>query len=320
MTLPTAQPTRRGFVLLMTLLLIGVAAVALAGVSRASLARQLDALHAQRDLQRRWGTLTCQWAVLPRITDTLSAVEKESLMPVTEWLGSLPLTGQRFDLVLADEQAKLDVAALAQRVGVSRAERRVHGLLREAGCDVSVRLRPVASQQDRLAPIGSLAQVLPAASPRSLFEPHRGPAVAPTRYITCWGGGKVNYQRAPGPVLHACLEGALTRLEIGELISLRDEIPDLDLPKLTANLDFSKDKKTAMAQLLTDRSSFYSLRVSVRDDKRVWHKLKVSQITQEQASGQQGQPQGQSQDPPQQDPPQEAGGSTGHTPVASFAW
>jgi hypothetical protein len=62
---------RNGYVLLMTIVLIAIAALILAGISRQSLLLALKALNAEEDLQRRWGAASCRQAVLMHVKDIL---------------------------------------------------------------------------------------------------------------------------------------------------------------------------------------------------------------------------------------------------------
>ena len=275
--------SRRGFVLLVTLLLIGVAAMALAGVSRAGLRRVMDARRAQEDLQRRWGVLTCQSALLGLAPTILTNLEEEQLKPVARVRATFSLTDQRFDVVLGDEQAKVDCAALLARVGRAKSDDLVRDLLRAQGCDEGVRMRPLPVEDDALPELGSYAQILPNASAQALFaESEDKPA--PIDYLTCWGNEKLNYLRAQEPVVRTFLSGLLSRLEVNALISQRDEIPDLKLPELLKLLDLTEAKRKPLEQVLTDRSAYYSVRITTVGNHRIWRDLAII----EQAGAQQG--------------------------------
>src|SRR4051812_5359020 len=111
----------RGYVLLLTLLMLAVAAAALAGACRTALRKAVLAARAQEDLQRRWGVVSCRAALLPKAERVLASspdrTAAEARLDVT--LGGRPIT-----LVFGDEQAKANVSllyALGKRDGADRA-------------------------------------------------------------------------------------------------------------------------------------------------------------------------------------------------------
>ena len=63
---------RRGFVLLMVLVLIAIAAMILAGIARHSLGLALEASDARQSLQDRWATVSLERAVLGRVDKILT--------------------------------------------------------------------------------------------------------------------------------------------------------------------------------------------------------------------------------------------------------
>ena len=265
--------------LLVTLVLIAVAAMALAGVSRASLGNALEAKQARNRLQRRWGVLTLESGLLSLVEQKLNQVEEEHLTFAQSVRGSLMLTDQRFDVVMADEQAKLNVAALNGRVDRQRSERIIKKLLREQGCDERVRIRPVqVNRVDSLAEIGSFSQVFPVATGQGLFEPRRQ-GLAVVDLVTCWGNGKINYHRASEAVIRATLSGIASQLEIDKLISTRNDIPDIELSELIRLMDLTDEQREKIEPMLTAESTSLSLSVVVRDGQTVDHYMMVGQTS-----------------------------------------
>src|SRR6476660_8633708 len=90
----------RGYVLLLTLMLLAVAAAALAGACRGALQKALLATRAQEDLQRRWGVLSCRAALLPKAERVL-AVSVDHASAETQF--DVTLGGQAMTLVFGDE-------------------------------------------------------------------------------------------------------------------------------------------------------------------------------------------------------------------------
>lgn len=112
---------RRGYVLLIVLMVLAIAGAVLAGVCRMSLERALFAERAQADLQRRWGVLTCRTVLLPKAEAALSSSGSHA----SEVRGNLHLGGQAFSLVFGDEQAKANVNMLYRDGGLAGSESRV---------------------------------------------------------------------------------------------------------------------------------------------------------------------------------------------------
>ena len=134
-----ARSTARGYVLLLTLFLLVIAAVAMVGVARASMNRALAAVDARRDLQQRWGTLSAARALLPRAATVIDAAEGRAGHPLPAVAATVELGGESFTLTFADEQAKANLNALYAAGKRPAAERAA----RDASSGLSVRLRPM---------------------------------------------------------------------------------------------------------------------------------------------------------------------------------
>src|SRR5437763_1563779 len=116
---------RRGYVLVVTLGLLVLAASLMVGVSRAAFRRVVEARLAQDELQRRWGVSSCRAAVLPYAEQILITQESQRRRAVPIYRTRVELGSQTFELVLSDEQAKANVNALLGEAGASRAENRI---------------------------------------------------------------------------------------------------------------------------------------------------------------------------------------------------
>lgn len=286
-----------GYVLLVTLLLMAVAGASLAVVSRRSLRSALSAKQTVVSLQRHWGAVTCQKALLPMAKRLLNQAEQEQREKLSSLRLSLTLGGQPFELIVADEQAKVNVNALVNRRGKRVAEDDVKSFIRKAGSGAMVKIKPLwdvsrpagsnttapnATRADAstLPAIGSFAQVFPHASPDQLIESDEGrPSIA--SQVTCWGDGKVHFHRASQQVLATVCSGVLTVDEVDRLVSLRNESPDIELQQAIAQLALSSQKREQALGLLAQESSCYSLWVSARAGGRSWHRLAILESTQE---------------------------------------
>src|SRR5438132_1522253 len=106
---------RRGYVLLLVLFVIALAATAMAAVCRMSLAKSLHASRAAADLQRRWAVLTTRSVLLPQAEAILAKPGE----PVSEVRREIQLGGQSFTLIFGDEQAKANVNLLYAQSGLA---------------------------------------------------------------------------------------------------------------------------------------------------------------------------------------------------------
>src|SRR5690349_6208254 len=106
----------------MTLVLIAITGLLLAGLARRSMQLALDAAEAQQELQRRWGGITCQRYAFKHADRLLSepavAIDDQNALPPTRLKYAsfqLELGGVRFDLLLADENAKANLNTIYER-------------------------------------------------------------------------------------------------------------------------------------------------------------------------------------------------------------
>src|SRR5580698_10084320 len=95
---------RRGFVLLMILVLLAVAASVLGGICRLSLGNALAATQDAEELQHRWGVLSCEATLLPHAEFLLQNAEAARHRPVAAIDLQFKLGGQDFSCRIADEQ------------------------------------------------------------------------------------------------------------------------------------------------------------------------------------------------------------------------
>jgi hypothetical protein len=255
-------------VLLLTLVLIALATAGTAGVVRLGLRQALAASSAERDLQRRWAVTSARAAVLPAAEDVLANAEVRGGQAVRTTASTVVLSGQRVTLVVADEQAKVNVNALLAREGRAGAERLVRGLVRSADSTVPLQLSPAPGDREGPAVI-SFEQVFPGAGPSELAGQ---PATAD---VTCWGDGKLNVRRASRDALRTAVGTALDLSQVESLLDARRKDPRLPVAELLAQLSLTDEQWQAAGELLTDKSACHSLWVVVETDQRAWHSLFV---------------------------------------------
>lgn len=139
-------------------MILALAATVMAGVCRSSLTRSLAARSAAEELQRRWAVVSLRSAVLPRAGSLMNAAEASAGGPLRSLHRRVELGGQRFELVLADEQAKLDANALIHYRGRAGAQAALDRLLLARGVGAKVKLLAGAAYRGRGAAAATSAR------------------------------------------------------------------------------------------------------------------------------------------------------------------
>jgi hypothetical protein len=284
------RPRRRGYVLVVTLGLLVLAATLMVSVGRASIRKASLASDAADDLQRRWGATSCRLAVMPAIESVLLDQERKIHRPVAVHRAQLTLGQQTFDLVLADEQAKANLNVLLDEGDRASAETRIRETMTGTGVGHLIRLRPdptiVSSVRPRTAGGGNSATTVSATQPLlprrvtgfgQIFD-DAPPAqlIGASQWITCWGNGLVNVRRATEPGLK--LATPLTGVEIAALLRLREGATPAGLLR-SANI------KPRPGLHLTESSTCHSLWIVARSSRREWHYFSVLDETHESSPG-----------------------------------
>lgn len=286
--MPRHHRRQRGYVLLLTLVVLMLAATVMAAMARRSFSRALSAERAAQELQRRWGVLSCQQVVLPDAERVLRSTERLSGRPVSSVRHTVTLGQQAFELVLSDEQAKLNVNALLRQRGRTEAERIVREVLRGGGGGGSaggetVRLSidsgrrasvesEVDDPDDR--PLHTLSEVFPSASPGALIGATAGPSL--TADVTCWSTGELNFRRASVAALRQFCSPAVDALELRKLLDAREKSPNLRASDALDRLQLTDDARDSLELRLVDESQCHSLWIVARTRQRAWYHLFVT--------------------------------------------
>lgn len=225
---------RRGFALLMALVLVALTGLLLAKLSQRALAMGQRAADQVEDLKLRWATKTLEQAIAYHATHMLS---RELQGQETRPPHGLPLKteavldGLRIGLVIDDDAAKLNlnrVFALAGANGLTRS------LVQLGMGDVAATIPGTSLKgEERLASWGQV------------FSPELIPGnVAPAHWImmrtgniTLWGNGKININRASDAVVEAACQLAIGPVKTSRLISLRSDEPLLKLDELLTKVE-----------------------------------------------------------------------------------
>ena len=271
------QDRKRGFVLLMVLVVLAVAGSLLGVCARRTSNRILAAGIRQRQLQRKWGVRSLTAACLPRAEAILSDAEDEGKPAPAVVRRRIALGGTAFDLVIADEQAKANVNGIARARG-HEGVRASAAALSEGRWVLQVISRPVkqTARGTRLSPLRyvSLEQVFAAASAADLLGPDAG-RPGPAEQLTCWGDGRVHFRRAPVAVLREALKGVLSEYLLHRLCAAREEAPDARLAEVLTQLDLESEQRAQLRRHLTERSGCHSLWIVAHERSRDWYRLTV---------------------------------------------
>lgn len=284
---------RRGVLLLIVMACILIAGLAMVAISRQSLRMATDSIHAEQELQRRWGVASMQRTLLKAAPKILDDLEKQSRIAGST--GPHPsvvstevlLGGVKFDALIADEQAKLNlnlayhlrgeshVRQMAERLkGGGELRLRVTAEVPSAG--LASRTRPSdEDDEDEDSPppppafrnwgqVFDLTHAHSTSTQSSSFG-RGGTWQLPTatQKLTCWGRGEVNLARASDEVVVETCRPLLGPGVARRLVNEYREYPDRSLQQTALKLKMDERDTLQLGQLVTTRSSTFSLWLNV---------------------------------------------------------
>lgn len=270
---PLRRQDREGYVLIMTLVLIVVAALTQAGLARRSLQLATEAVEAQNELQRRWGTISCRRFLLDNAAERFLRLEEQHLKLKQPWptpsisAGRIILGRLQFSLQLSDEDAKLNLNTLEKRLPA-----RCHQLANQLSGDVvPLVLRPDLRNEAVQSKnwYTSWGQVLPL--PEILSLGAWEPLLKATSQITCWGTGKLNIKRANDVLLEAIVSQEIDVEAAREFLDARKGAAEIELDSLLNQLDLRRSQLAKLRAWLSDESDCFSLGIEIADRQRKWY-------------------------------------------------
>lgn len=264
---------RRGYVLMMTLALIVIAALATAGIARRSLQLANEAVQAQTALQHRWGATSCRRLLLDRAEEiflrTEAEREKKGLpLPSPAILSAqVQLGGATYRLWLADEDAKANINAITARLPSKRrqilsalASSRIPFQLRPEERFEGARRKQWFSSWGQIVDLGPIWEMAPL-----------DPLIELASQLTCWGGEKLNIRRASDKSVLVLATQLINPQIARKLIASRAETSDGKLDPLLRTLALKRKDESVLKSWFTDRSSCYSLWLELDDGGRRWY-------------------------------------------------
>lgn len=270
-----------GFVLLMVLIVVVLAGTAMVGMARRSMLKAVDVKARSRQLQRKWAVRSMQDSLLPRVGLILhhrpGPTGGADSFSTDQVRVAVRLSGGEYQLVMTDEQARLNVNVLLADNTPGQVETTLRRLIEQPGHEL--RLRTVSETQLRQNPslgvrAGGYGQIFPSAKPGDLLGLDRNAGLADR--ITCWGDGKLNLSRAHRRTVRALCTRALSRPIVEGLLAARDEQPRGDLGKWIGSLDqISRREAHEIRQWLTDQSGCFGLWIVTGNGRRKWYHFAV---------------------------------------------
>jgi hypothetical protein len=248
---------RRGFVLLMSLVLIALAGIMLTSLARHRLTLAVEANLAKYSLQQRWGTFFACRAMLNDPEQIIqrnlhTGLSASRQLPI---VSGFQLGDVTFEIVLDDENRKLNV----NRLYATTDTRKMLDVLHQfATQGEQIDLRPLEGTSLGVRAFDSWGHVLRLGSkvaPHEVYD-----QVAPlSQKVTCWGNAKVNLQRCDSDVLYQIGALAVGPITANQLVALHDDEPSLKTDQLLSRLEISRRKRAILQGWLSDDSTCHSL-------------------------------------------------------------
>jgi hypothetical protein len=82
---------------------------------------------------------------------------------------------------------------------------------------------------------------------------------SPVANITCWGDGRINFQRAAPEALEERLRGVVGTQIAGQIISLRREVPGIGVDGVLERLDLDSVRRSNLRGVLTSQSECHGM-------------------------------------------------------------
>jgi len=288
---------KRGFVLLMVLVVLAIAGTILATSARRSGQRALDTKELVRQIQLRWGAISCRDIVFSNVSDIFEHAAEYQDIKSRQVRKPITLGSVKFDLILSDEQAKANINLLAARFGsqgLTAAMRELQADQREI---LQVFLKPGKKHQSiqfttksKRGRKRSKKNELPATVP-IVYESYdqlfrydhpsqllriKQEEISPTDRITFWGNGKLNLARADVETLRSVLSGLVTEDQIVTLANCDPADPTFSLQQVIDTSELDTEKAELLTILLTDESECFSLWVIGSVPTRRYYRLFIA--------------------------------------------
>ena len=280
---------RSGYVLLAVLAVMVLMVTVLATLSKLSLRRALAAADAQVRLQQRLGAEPIERVLLPQAGKVFDQLEEQTdaiakstgtASPFPRQLrGAVTIGGVTFDVVLADEDAKLNLNQVYHMTGLRRTEATLGEVLGPVAAR-AVRLLPATrpmtdallesaaeneSEDESDQPMTEIPRAFRSwgeVFDLSRLSASRGsdaalPSVSGD--VTCWGGGGLNLHRASETSIQAAAACVLSEAGARRLASRYKDNPATSLAILVQQEGKTETERLRLLRMLSETSTHFSL-------------------------------------------------------------
>lgn len=271
----------RGFVLLVVLAAIVVSATGLTTLATASLHRGRNAQYAQDDLQRRCAIISCERLLLPRAAELFERQDDAweasggSQAPPAFIREQVRLGNQTIELLLADEDAKVNLNSLYHEAGRPHLEQTLRKLVGPHS-QTLLNLNPTVRSASRFRREETIesedAEQTPFDPPAfrtwgDVFDLSRIRLATGddrllatlTADITLWGAGRLNLDRATDEAATSVCEAVVSQGVAQEVISKYRDYPRRDVELLLRQEVSDASDRERLTDLIGRGSSTYSL-------------------------------------------------------------
>jgi hypothetical protein len=291
---------RPGYVLMMVIVVLLILTTALTTLASKSLRVTQQASNAAALLQQRWGIDSTSKQVLPFAGAIFFQVEAAKRMespnqrtePISMFAESVILGGQRFDLVLSDENTKLNLNTVYHLGGPSKVTKAISelagknvtryvvprpavppvvrssssarksnsdaevadsGLGTSASIDIAQAETPAFRSWGEIFDFGKIAKESPNGDVKLDF----------TRALTLWGSGQLNISRSTSEALLAQIELILPGASAKDLLSSLRKFENVDLQAVLETEVPNAQDRRALSSMLSLSSFAFSLFIDV---------------------------------------------------------
>jgi hypothetical protein len=268
------------FVLVIALLVIAISGTVLASCARYSCQKALQASEAQRELQIRWGTISCKEVILPAAESILQEETEDGIPTLVEQPNRylfLSLGDMTFHLLLSDEQAKMNVNTTLRYRGAKGIAESLAALQQDMPVRLPQRTAETKTGENNTASTSYsfFDDLLAYDHPTQLVSPIE-PRQRISGRITFWTDGKIHFRRTSPIVFQEALRGMIDDSLLGELLQIRESLPDCTLGEAMSQMELKTSQQRQILRYITDQSGCFSLWIVAEGQTRLWHQLYVS--------------------------------------------
>lgn len=263
-------PTRRkGFVLVFTLFAISLSFLVLVLVAQTSLQRASRTIDRQRDLQSRWGMLSCQRFAFENrnvlLSETFPSDNQQSKGETRyfkDFVIRVELGKSTAEILVSEESAKANVNTIYQNVSSNETEE----ILAEVSGSRAqlIHLRPTPDEYKSSLHAGvfdSFDQVFDISAENRLSPNEMKLA---TKNLTCWSS-RLNVRTASDQAIKAILKPVIGPIFTERIVQARSDSPDASVDEILNEAGVSNEQNNRARRLLSDSADAHSVWVHFSD-------------------------------------------------------